>query len=45
MVNYVYMANPAKIREFLRKIQSIGVPDKLNQQQLSIMIMSLALKK
>ncbi len=35
MADYVYMANPAKIREFLRTIRSSGVPDKLTIQTLS----------
>lgn len=35
MANYVYMTNPAKIREFLQIIQSAGVPDKLTLKGLS----------
>ena len=35
MGDYIYMANPARIRDFLQKIQSAGVPDKLTLQTLS----------
>lgn len=35
MADYVYMTNPAKIREFLQIIQTAGVPDKLTQQGLN----------
>ncbi len=35
MAEYIYMTNPAKIRELLQKIQTVGVLDKLTLQSLS----------
>ena len=34
MAEYIYMSNPARIRELLEKIQSTGVPPKLTGQTL-----------
>jgi len=35
MAEYIYMANPARIRELLHKIQTVGVLEKLTSQSLS----------
>ena len=34
MAKYVYITNTAKIKEFFKKIQASGVPDKLTYNHL-----------
>lgn len=34
MKKYIYIVNPAKLKNFLNKIQSIGVPDKFTRNDL-----------
>lgn len=41
MAKYVYISNPSRIKSFLNKIQSIGIPDKLTIKYLE----SLGFKK
>jgi hypothetical protein len=37
MTDYIYMANPARIRDLLQKIQTVGILDKLSIQSLNVM--------
>lgn len=37
MSNFIYISNPAKIRDFLEKIKDVGVPEKLTIKHLESM--------